>query len=297
MNLRTDLAVERREIVGSDHIDGVVFREYEEKGVKITEIEVTNRSGSEALGKPEGTYITLEVTPFTQMTDIFSHQLDVIADKINSLLPEGEGTVLIVGLGNKSITPDALGPLVVNSVMATRHIGGELQKSIGFEDMRRVAAVATGVLGKTGIESSEITESIVRKIRPCAVIAVDALAARRLERLGTTVQMASSGVTPGSGVGNARGALNEETLGVPVISIGVPTVVDGATLAYDIIEKAGHSKSLPEEDIFKALGQGIIVTPEEVDLMVERAALLVAMGINCALQRFLDPKDILAIVS
>lgn len=296
MNLRTDLAVERREIVGSDHIDGIVLSEYEEKGVKVTEINVTNERGSKALGKPVGEYITLEVTPFTQMTDVFSSQLDVISDHISKLLPE-EGTVLVIGLGNKSITPDAFGPLVIQYVMATRHIDEELQKSIGFEEMRRVAAVATGVLGKTGIESNEIAESIVKKIKPSAVIAVDALAARRLERLGTTVQMSSSGITPGSGVGNARGALNKETLGIPVISIGVPTVVDGSTLAYDIIEKAGFDENSVTEEILRPFGQGIIVTPEEVDLMVERAALLVAMGINCALQKFMDPKDILAIVS
>ncbi|MBR2315433.1 MAG: GPR endopeptidase [Clostridia bacterium] len=296
MNLRTDLAVERREIVGSDHIDGVVLKEYEEKGVKVTEISVTDESGSKALGKPIGEYITLEVTPFTRMADVFSSQLDVVSDHIGKLLPE-EGTVLVIGLGNDSITPDAFGPLVVKSVLATRHIDAELQKNIGFEDMRRVAAVATGVLGKTGVESGEIAESLVRKIKPSAVIAVDALAARRLERLGTTVQMSSSGITPGSGVGNARFALNSKTLGVPVISIGVPTVVDGSTLAYDIIEKAGIDERHITEDILRPFGQGIIVTPEEVDLMVERAALLVAMGINSALQRFMDPKDILAIVS
>lgn len=296
MNLRTDLAVERREIVGSDNIDGIILKEYEEKGVKVTRIDVTNEKGSNALGKPIGEYITLEVTPFTQMTDVFSSQLDVISDQISRLLPS-EGTVLVIGLGNKSITPDAFGPLVIQSILATRHIDEELQKSIGFEEMRRVAAVATGVLGKTGIESNEIAESIVRKIKPAAVIAVDALAARRLERLGTTVQMSSTGVTPGSGVGNARGALNEETLGIPVISIGVPTVVDGSTLAYDIIEKAGYNENAVTEEILRPFGQGIIVTPEEVDLMVERAALLVAMGINSALQKFMDPKDILAIVS
>ncbi len=296
MNLRTDLAVERREIVGSDYIDGVKLKEYEEKSVKVTEIRVINDNGSKALGKPVGEYITLEVTPFTQMTDIFSSQLEVLSEHISRLLPD-EGTVLVIGLGNKSITPDAFGPLVIQSILATRHIDEELQKSIGFEQMRRVAAVATGVLGKTGIESNEIAESIVKKINPVAVIAVDALAARRLERLGTTVQMSSTGITPGSGVGNARGSLNKETLGIPVISIGVPTVVDGATLAYDIAEKAGYGENALTEEILKPFGQGIIVTPEEVDLMVERAALLVAMGINCALQKFMEPKDILAIVS
>lgn len=297
MNLRTDLAVERREIVGSDDIDGVISTEYEENQVKVTKIEVTNENGSKALGKPLGRYITLDVASFTEMTDVFSPQLTILAKHIKELLPKTEGTVLVVGLGNSGITPDALGPLTVKSVLATRHIGEELQKTIGLEGMRSVAAVATGVLGKTGIESGVIAESIVKEIKPCAVIAVDALASRRLERLGTTVQMASSGIYPGAGVGNVRKGINEETVGVPVISIGVPTVVDGATLAHDIMEKAGYKDEKLTRQILQPFGQGVIVTPEEVDLMVNRAALFVAMGINCALQNNLDPKDIFALVS
>ncbi len=206
--------------------------------------------------------------------------------------------VLIAGLGNKTITPDALGPRAAELIFATRHIGAELRKSIGMENIRNAAVIIPGVLGKTGVETGEIIESVARKVKPCAVIVIDALASRRLERLGTTVQMATSGVVPGSGVGNARSRIDEQTLGIPVLSVGVPTVVDAATLASDLIEQAGYATDGAEfEKLLKPIGERIMVTPKEIDLMIERAAQLVAMSINCALQPELDPKDILAIVS
>ncbi|MGN0463987.1 MAG: GPR endopeptidase [Acutalibacteraceae bacterium] len=298
MNLRTDLAVERHELVGSGDIDGVELNKYDDGGVTVTQIRVLNENGSRSLGKPKGTYITVDVTPFSKASDLFSHQLTVLAKNIKKLLPEGSGTVLVAGLGNKSITSDALGPMAAELIFSTRHIGAELRKSIGMENIRSVAGIVPGVLGKTGIETGEIIESVVKKIKPCAVIAIDALASRRLERLGTTVQMASSGVVPGSGVGNARSRIDEQTLGVPVISIGVPTMVDAATLASDLIEQAGYaSDAAAFQKLLKPIGEQIMVTPKEIDLMIERASQLVAMGINCALQPELDPKDILAIVS
>ncbi len=206
--------------------------------------------------------------------------------------------VLIAGLGNKTITPDALGPRAAELIFATRHIGAELRKSIGMENIRNAAVIIPGVLGKTGVETGEIIESVARKVKPCAVIVIDALASRRLERLGTTVQMATSGVVPGSGVGNARSRIDEQTLGIPVLSVGVPTVVDAATLASDLIEQAGYAADSAEYDKqHKPIRERIMVTPKEIDLMIERAAQLVAMSINCALQPELDPKDILAIVS
>lgn len=298
LNLRTDLAVERHEIAGQEGNDGIEFRKYSDRGVTVTDIKVTNETGSLALGKPPGEYITVEVKPFSKTHDLFSNQLTVLSEKIRELLPTGDGTVLVAGLGNKTITPDALGPRAAELIFATRHIGAELRKSIGLENIRSVAGITPGVLGKTGVETGEIIESIVKKIRPCAVIVIDALASRRLERLGTTVQMATSGVVPGSGVGNARSRIDSQTLGVPVISIGVPTVVDAATLAFDIFEQAGYEEENADlEDILRPLGENIMVTPKEIDLMIERAAQLVAMSINCALQPQLDPKDILAIVS
>lgn len=297
MNLRTDLAVERHEIAGSEDIDGIEINKYDDGGVTVTEIKVTNENGSRALDKPLGSYVTVEVTPFSKASDLFSHQLTVLSEQIKKLIPDS-GLVLIAGLGNKTITPDALGPRAAELIFATRHIGAELRKSIGMENIRNAAVIIPGVLGKTGVETGEIIESVARKVKPCAVIVIDALASRRLERLGTTVQMATSGVVPGSGVGNARSRIDEQTLGIPVLSVGVPTVVDSATLASDLIEQAGYAADGAEfEKLFKPIGERIMVTPKEIDLMIERAAQLVAMSINCALQPELDPKDILAIVS
>lgn len=297
MNLRTDLAVERHEIAGSEDIDGIEINKYDDGGVTVTEIKVTNENGSRVLDKPLGSYVTVEVTPFSKASDLFSHQLTVLSEQIKKLIPDS-GLVLIAGLGNKTITPDALGPRAAELIFATRHIGAELRKSIGMENIRNAAVIIPGVLGKTGVETGEIIESVARKVKPCAVIVIDALASRRLERLGTTVQMATSGVVPGSGVGNARSRIDEQTLGIPVLSVGVPTVVDAATLASDLIEQAGYAADGAEfEKLLKPIGERIMVTPKEIDLMIERAAQLVAMSINCALQPELDPKDILAIVS
>lgn len=297
MNLRTDLAVERHELTGADETDGIKMNKYSDRGVTVTEIEIFNENGSRTLKKPLGRYITLEVTPLTKSSDLFSPQLSVLSEVISRLLPDGDGLVLVAGLGNKAITPDALGPRAAELIFATRHIGSEIRKSLNMSGMRDVAGIAPGVLGKTGIETGEIIESVARKIHPSAVIVIDALASRRLERLGTTVQIATSGVTPGSGVGNARCRIDSDALGVPVISIGVPTVVDAATLACDLFEKAGYRQEDGELDrVLKPLGERITVTPKEIDLMIERAAQLVAMGINCALQPNIEPKDILSIV-
>lgn len=291
------MAVERHEIAGSEDIDGIEINKYDDGGVTVTEIKVTNENGSRALDKPLGSYVTVEVTPFSKASDLFSHQLTVLSEQIKKLIPDS-GLVLIAGLGNKTITPDALGPRAAELIFATRHIGAELRKSIGMENIRNAAVIIPGVLGKTGVETGEIIESVARKVKPCAVIVIDALASRRLERLGTTVQMATSGVVPGSGVGNARSRIDEQTLGIPVLSVGVPTVVDAATLASDLIEQAGYAADGAEfEKLLKPIGERIMVTPKEIDLMIERAAQLVAMSINCALQPELDPKDILAIVS
>ena len=295
MNLRTDLALERHEIVGSDNTNGISLKKYRSKGVTVTEISVTTDNGCRSLGKPVGKYITLEVTPFDRVTDLFSNELDVLSGQIEALLP-CDGTVLVAGLGNSSITADSLGPLAAEMIFSTRHIEGEFAKSIGLSKLRKVAAVKTGVLGKTGIETGEIIAGIVEKVKPSALIVIDALASRRLERLGTTVQLSTSGVVPGSGVGNARSEISQHTMGIPVISVGVPTVVDGATLALDLMEQAGIGNTEKAEEIIRKLGEGITVAPKEIDLMTERASQFVAMGINCALQKNISPEDLLAIV-
>ncbi len=291
MNFRTDLALERQEILG-DEIHSSVKVDTEKKGkVKITRIEILTKEAEEQLAKPKGKYITVEVPPFSSDGEILDERLEIITEEIRKLLP-GDGTVLVVGLGNTSITPDALGPESAGYILATRHISKELAKSVGLENLRSVASVSPGVLGQTGIETGEIIKGIADRIKPSAIITVDALASRNLSRLGCTVQMSDTGVSPGSGVGNSRQKLDEENLGVKVISIGVPTVVDGATLALDLIDKQ-KTKSfafLPESE-------NMMVTPKEIDLLVQRASKLVGLAINCALQPSLDKEDVLSLVS
>ncbi len=296
MNFRTDLALERRETLDESEIDGVSCHTQTDENVTVSTIKIENEHGEKVLGKPKGTYITLEVKPFMSSAELFDSQLSTLAQKLKSLLPE-TGTVLVAGLGNEKITPDALGPRCISLLLATRHISDELAKSIGFSSLRSVAGIVPGVLGQTGIETVEIIEGVVKKIKPSAVIIVDALASRKLARLGTTVQMTNTGVSPGSGVGNSRKNIDEKTLGVPVIAIGVPTVVDGATMAFDLLEKLdiGENTELYTEKIRDE--KFMMVTPKEIDLVIERAAKLVAMGINLALQPSLSAEEILGIVS
>lgn len=291
MNFRTDLALERQELLGAESLKGVISETEVKDQVKITRIEITDDTASRRLSKPIGNYITAEVPPFSTDAEIFDGRLEILSEEIKSMLPVN-GTVLVVGLGNISITPDALGPKSAGYILATRHISDELKKSIGFENMRSVASLSPGVLGQTGIETGEIVRGIVDRIKPSAVITVDALASRNLSRLGSTVQMSDTGISPGSGVGNQRKRLDETTLGVKVISIGVPTVVDGATLAHDLIdkEKSTSYSVLPESE-------QMMVTPKEIDLLIERASKLVGMAINCALQPDISPEDIMSLVS
>ncbi len=294
MEFRTDLAIECKEEYGEGEIEGVRHTEKHNETSKTTIIEVLNEKGEQAIGKPIGSYITVEVPNFSKDGEILDDRLTAIKDELINLVPS-DGIILVAGLGNDNITPDALGPRTVDKIIATRHISPELAKSVGLEDLRMVAAVAPGVLGQTGIETGEIIMGISKSVKPSAVITIDALASRRLSRLGCTVQIADTGVTPGSGVGNSRAQINRQTLGIPVISVGVPTVVDAATLAYDLIGDDGNEQEL----LTKLDGEGanMIVTPREIDLMIERAAKLLALAINSALQPSLPVEDIMAMTS
>lgn len=295
MNFRTDLAVERREYIAKKTIDGVVSSYEHYNGVKVTRIEILDENGEKLLEKPQGKYITLEMPPFTGYTELTGGSVEVLSEELRKLLPK-YGTVLVAGLGNDKITPDALGPKCAGYILASRHIDRELAEKIGLEGLRSVAAIVPGVLGKTGIETSEIIEGTVKKIRPSAVIAVDSLASRRLERLGTTVQLSDSGISPGSGIGNRRVAIDRSSLGVPVIAVGVPTVVDAATMAMDILEDGpGLSEQTKQQIVGSEQGR-MMVTPKEIDLVIERAAKFIAMGINRALQPQLEAEDIMEIV-
>lgn len=290
LNLRTDLALERHEMTQKDNIDGVIFREYVDEGITVTEIEITSKNGETAIGKPCGKYMTFDVTPFSRGNELFSSpELSVLSRCIRNLICE-EGTVLVAGIGNDEITADSLGPKTASLIFSTRHISSDLAKNLGFGRLRSTAAVSTSVLGKTGIESGEMTKAIAEAVNPSAVITVDALAARRIERLGTTVQISTSGIVPGSGVGNNRKRIDKETIGVPVISIGVPMVVDGETFVRDILSQSGA-------DLPGHTAENITVTHKDIDLMTERASRLIAMSINCALQPSLSPEEIFSIVS
>lgn len=284
MDFRTDLALERHEILEDSAPKGVESAQYRRSVIKFTKIMVTDSDGSKALGKPIGTYITAELPPLSDYSPVDEEIIEALADELRSLLPK-DGTVLAAGLGNTDITPDAVGPKSVSMVLATRHLSRELLESTGLGNLRPTAVTAAGVMGKTGIETAEYIKGIVETVKPSAVIAVDALAARRVSRLGCTVQMSDTGISPGSGVGNARSAVTDYTTGVPVIAIGIPTVVDAHTLISDLTDgKCGADDS----DSAK-----MIVTPREIDLVIDRAARLIGLTVNKALQPHLSVDEIM----
>ncbi len=284
MNFRTDLALERHELIRDYTPKGVKSKQYNSEGIRFTKITITDKNGAEALQKPVGTYITAELPPSALSLPADTEAAEALASELRSLIP-GTGPVLVAGLGNSDITPDAVGPKSVSAVLATRHISGEVIKSTGLGNLRPVSVFLPGVLGKTGVETAESIKGITETVHPAAVIAVDALAARRLSRLGNTIQMSDAGISPGSGVGNRRNTVNKESVGVPVISIGIPTVVDAATLVADL---TGNDNSVTDEE--KA---GMIVTPREIDLVVERASKLIGICINKALQPHLSIDEIM----
>lgn len=288
MDFRTDLALERCEILDKKDTDGIEIEAFEAKKAKVSRISVTNENGEKAVGKPMGEYVTVEVAPFARQAQFIDDSLDAIVTEIRRFLPE-KGSVLVAGLGNMKITPDALGPKCASMIFSTRHITGEIQKATGLYGLRCVSSVSTGVTGDTGVEAGELLKGIIDGVKPDTVITVDALAARSVSRLGNTVQMCSTGIVPGSGVGNARREISEKTLGVPVVAIGVPTVVDAATLVADY---SGDVSFVSDNGT-----ENMMVTPREIDLMIERAAKLTALAINCALQPDISPEDMLILTS
>lgn len=273
MQNRTDLAVESYESVEKTKIDGVIVKEEN----NITTVTVLDEKGAQAIGKPPGTYITLSVKSFVTDTDIFDGRLDEFASVLKKVLPKDISSVLVAGLGNDEITADALGPMTNNYILATRHILDELSQKSGFENLFNVSTIATGVLGKTGIETAEIIKGIVREVNPSCVIVVDALAASSANRLGTTVQFSDVGISPGSGVGNHRNEISQKTLGVPVVAIGIPTVVCTGIISGNSDDTA-------------------FVTPKEIDRITQQGAKLIGMGINVCLQKDISTHDLFALV-
>ena len=292
---RTDLAVEAQELWKESagkttQLKGVISRDSVDNGYKLTTVEIIDAAGAEALGKPPGIYLTMEIDKLVRREDnAFNLGAEALGRALAGVLKlKDTDSVLVVGLGNESITPDAIGPMTAKNTMVTRHLVEKMPEEFGT--MRRVSVLISGVLGTTGIESADFIRAVVEKLKPDQVIVVDALASRKLARICRTVQIADTGIVPGSGVGNARNAINRETLGVPVIAIGVPTVVDAATLAADLAEQAGIKNVAPED--LNQYGGEMIVTPKEIDNNVSDISKLVGFGINLALHKGLGIEDI-----
>ena len=277
MAYRTDLAIESASDIDVKSLKGIKQKIEKIEELTITEIKIEKEEAAKSLGKPIGSYITIE---FPSLSKSYKN-----LEEIKKLVPK-DGLIFVVGLGNSSITPDALGPKVIESVLATRHLKKEIKKASDLSNLRAVTALAPGVLGQTGIEVVEIISSICKSIKPSAVIVIDALAAKELYRLGTTIQISSTGILPGSGVGNKRPAINKETIGIPVISVGIPTVVDALNLVSHFFESLENNldDSKNALDYLNKDAKSMVVTPREIDLLIEKSAEITAMAINLALQ-------------
>lgn len=289
MAFRTDLAVEAIEY----HKTAAALPHVRQsdrmlEGFAVHEVRILSEDAAREIGKPQGRYLTLELDALIRREeDAFPRACKALSTLLRELLPHpNDGPVLIAGLGNRMITPDAIGPQTADHVIATRHLVA--QSPAIFADWRPVSALAPGVLGQTGVETGEVICGVLDRVRPAAVIAVDALAAGRLSRLLHTVQLADTGITPGAGVGNARAALNKETLGVPVIAVGVPTVVDGATLAHEISSQLGQ----PACEALDDLSQPVMITTRDIDHEVADISRMIGYAVNMALHPHLSVADI-----
>ncbi|MBR6652524.1 MAG: GPR endopeptidase [Anaerotignum sp.] len=319
-SIRTDLAIEARELAQqeakqADHLEGVAVKTEENPDYFLTHVEIHSEKGSRLMGKPLGNYITLEAEKLKE-NDAECHEkiIKVLAENIRSLAQfDEESCILVAGLGNWNITPDALGPKVVSKILVTRHLQGTLPEEIE-ETVRPVAAVSPGVMGITGIETGEIIKGIVERLQPSLLIAIDALAARRSNRINAAIQLSDTGISPGAGVGNKRMMLDQESLGIPVIAIGVPTVVDAATLVNDTMDRIlgemmqqtekGSAffqtlQSLEQEEKYQMIADilgpytgNMFVTPKEVDAVVDRLANIIANSINIAIHPGVTMDDI-----
>ena len=291
---KIDLALEAKElaegsVTKTTRLSGVKAQEDTVFGLPLTRVEILNRAGEEALGKPKGTYLTLTLPELPREREEILHTARSVAAMLESLptLPK-EGPVLVAGLGNRRVTPDAVGPRTTEFLLVTRHLVENLPQE--FSALRPVSALAAGVTGSTGMESGELIGAVVKKLKPACLIAVDALAARRQERVCRTIQVSDTGIVPGSGVGNARMALDQKNLGIPVIAVGVPTVVDAATLCLDLLEEGGEKDFDPAP--FRQQGAEWFVTPRNVDSEVETLSRVLGLGISTALHVDFSVEDV-----
>ncbi len=317
--IRTDLAIEAREFYNKQEnrgdIPGVEVDVDKQEDVTITRVKVVEEVGARMIGKPRGNYITIEVPKLKDNDKDLQDEVGrLLAKEVGSIVKlNDQSVILVVGLGNWNVTPDALGPRVIEHLLVTRHIKEYIPDQID-EGVRSVCAVAPGVLGITGIETSEIIRGIVDRVKPDLVIAIDALASRKMERVSTTIQLADTGINPGSGVGNNRKELSRESMGVPVVAVGVPTVVDAATMASDTIDMVIDSlidespkngefynmlKDMDRTEKYKLINEvispsigNLMVTPKEIDRLIDDIAIIIANGLNLALHPSIGPEDI-----
>lgn len=317
-NIRTDLAVESREIYREAYkreVPGVDIETEESENYSITRVKIIDENGEREMGRPKGIYITIDVPKLKNTDQELKDEISkVLAKELKGLCRNNENTkTLIVGLGNWNVTPDALGPKVVDRVLVTRQYFVTYKKD-SDDTVANVSAISPGVMGLTGIETSEIVKGIVEKTKPDLIIAIDALASRKMERVSTTIQISDTGISPGSGIGNKRIGLTEDYLGVPVIAIGVPTVVDAATMVNDTMDLIiGSMKNQAEigSEFYSILEQisaeekyglirevlepympNVVVTPKEIDIIIDDLSIIIANGLNIALHHGIDLKDV-----
>ncbi len=308
-NFRTDLASERRDIYQKannlEQIDGIeATKEDIDENIKVERVKITNENGEKAIGKPMGDYITIDIQKLKiAQEEELEKAGEILANELKTVVAkhiDSQGEILVVGLGNSYVTPDSLGPKVTNEIEVTRHLINYLPQYVE-EGTRMVSAIAPGVLGTTGIETAEILKGIVDNIHPKLVIVIDALASRSIERISSTVQLSDTGIVPGAGVGNTRNEISQKTLGIPVVAIGIPTVVETAVLVNDCLDlfitklqeeakSNDYLNQLKQEDNYEEIKEALvpkdynlIVTPKEIDDLIENMTQVVATGINRAM--------------
>lgn len=314
-NIRTDLALEEKERFESDQVEvqGVVLEEEydKEREIRVTTVRIETENGAKNMGKPVGTYLTIEAPNLSSPDEGIHREVSeelakYLIEVMEKIIPESEHDkeVLVIGLGNRQATPDALGPYVADNLNVTRHIVKEYGKYAALEEMNCVvSAIVPGVMAQTGMETAEIIKGVVRETKPDLLIVIDALAARNSRRLNRTIQIADTGINPGSGVGNYRNAITKETIGVPVIAIGVPTVVDAVTIVSDTMENllsaletseslkgvglvlGGYSEAEKYELIKELIAPNLnsmFMTPKDIDETVKRLSYTISEGLNLA---------------
>ena len=317
---RTDLAVEAHEMYAKEgnrrEIEGVETENVKNGEVSVTRVKITGKQASDALKKPIGTYVTLEIPDYIHQTqESFDSIKKILSEELKKMMPEQKenGTILVVGLGNRHITADSLGPKVVDGLLVTRHLFDLMPEDIE-NGVVPVCALSPGVLGLTGIETSEIIKGVTDRVKPDVIIAIDALASRSISRVMTTIQLADTGITPGAGIGNVRSGINRETLNVPVIAIGVPTVVDAATMANDTIDMvietiAEHTgregkfytmlQNIDKNEKYGLIDEvlnksftNLVVTPKEVDEIIDDLAEIISDGINICVHSCINTENV-----